>query len=60
MFNITMQKKDHTPELETGAVKAMLDLYDVMRLDVLSVNMRYAQLMRCHISLQYFFLKLLY
>ncbi|KAK4482394.1 hypothetical protein RD792_009549 [Penstemon davidsonii] len=33
-------KKDHTPELETGAVKAFLDLYDVMRHDVLSINMR--------------------
>ncbi|KAK6144004.1 hypothetical protein DH2020_020824 [Rehmannia glutinosa] len=33
-------KKDHTPELETGAVKAILDLYDVMRHDVLSINMR--------------------
>ncbi|KAL3620450.1 Callose synthase 9 [Castilleja foliolosa] len=33
-------KKDRTPELETGAVKAVLDLYDVMRLDVLSINMR--------------------
>ncbi|KAL8505877.1 hypothetical protein ACS0TY_016920 [Phlomoides rotata] len=33
-------KNDQTPELETGAIKAMLDLYDVMRLDVLSINMR--------------------
>ncbi|PIN22751.1 1,3-beta-glucan synthase/callose synthase catalytic subunit [Handroanthus impetiginosus] len=33
-------KKDQTPELETGAVKAILDLYDVMRHDVLSINMR--------------------
>ncbi|KAL7084442.1 hypothetical protein ACP275_14G223700 [Erythranthe tilingii] len=33
-------KKDQTPELETGAVKAILDLYDVMRHDILSINMR--------------------
>ncbi|CAA3013942.1 callose synthase 9 [Olea europaea subsp. europaea] len=33
-------KSDKTPELETGAVKAILDLYDVMRHDVLSINMR--------------------
>ncbi|KAL6499585.1 Callose synthase 9 [Orobanche gracilis] len=33
-------KKDQTPELETGAIKAILDLYDVMRHDVLSINMR--------------------
>uniref|UniRef100_M1D5G5 1,3-beta-glucan synthase n=2 Tax=Solanum tuberosum TaxID=4113 RepID=M1D5G5_SOLTU len=33
-------KKEHTPELETGAVKAIQDLYDVLRLDVLRFNMR--------------------
>ncbi|KAL1561337.1 Callose synthase 9 [Salvia divinorum] len=33
-------KKDQTPDLEAGAVKAILDLYDVMRIDVLSINMR--------------------
>ncbi|KAH6814902.1 glucan synthase-like 10 [Perilla frutescens var. frutescens] len=33
-------KKDRTPELEIGAVKAILDLYDVMRMDVLSIDMR--------------------
>ncbi|XP_055818991.1 callose synthase 9 [Solanum dulcamara] len=33
-------KKEHTPELETGAVKAIQDLYDVLRLDVLHFNMR--------------------
>ncbi|KAG6422840.1 hypothetical protein SASPL_113221 [Salvia splendens] len=33
-------KKDQTPDLEAGAVKAILDLYDVMRMDVLSFNMR--------------------
>ncbi|XP_057776741.1 callose synthase 9 [Salvia miltiorrhiza] len=33
-------KKEQTPDLETGAVKAILDLYDVMRIDVLSINMR--------------------
>lgn len=33
-------KNDKTPALETGAVKAILDLYDVMRHDVLSINMR--------------------
>ncbi|KAG6419846.1 hypothetical protein SASPL_116358 [Salvia splendens] len=33
-------KKDQTPDLEAGAVKAILDLYDVMRMDVLSFNLR--------------------
>ncbi|KAK4736431.1 hypothetical protein R3W88_000128 [Solanum pinnatisectum] len=33
-------KKEHTPELEIGAVKAIQDLYDVLRLDVLRFNMR--------------------
>ncbi|XP_073063640.1 callose synthase 9-like isoform X1 [Primulina eburnea] len=33
-------KKDKTPELETGAVKAILDLYDVMQHDMFSINMR--------------------
>ncbi|KAL3347221.1 hypothetical protein AABB24_021083 [Solanum stoloniferum] len=33
-------KKEHTPELETGAVKAIQDLYDVLRLDVLHYNKR--------------------
>ncbi|KAH0732817.1 hypothetical protein KY289_004005 [Solanum tuberosum] len=32
-------KKEHTPELETGAVKAIQDLYDVLRLDVLRFNL---------------------
>jgi callose synthase len=29
-----------TPESEKGAVKAVQDLYDVVRHDVLSINMR--------------------
>ncbi|XP_071742690.1 callose synthase 9 [Rutidosis leptorrhynchoides] len=33
-------KEVGTPELETGAVNAALDLYDVIQLDFLSVNMR--------------------
>ncbi|KAM7273838.1 hypothetical protein ACFE04_028502 [Oxalis oulophora] len=33
-------KNVETPELEKGAVKAVQDLYDVMRLDFLSLNMR--------------------
>ncbi|TKY50586.1 Callose synthase 9 [Spatholobus suberectus] len=33
-------KETETPELERGAVRAVQDLYDVMRLDVLSINMR--------------------
>ncbi|KAI4307526.1 hypothetical protein L6164_030703 [Bauhinia variegata] len=33
-------KEVETPELEKGAVKAVQDLYDVVRLDVLSINMR--------------------
>lgn len=35
-----MLKEDLTSELESGAIKAIQDLYDVMRLDVLSINMR--------------------
>ncbi|KAL2323845.1 hypothetical protein Fmac_022903 [Flemingia macrophylla] len=33
-------RETETPELERGAVRAVQDLYDVMRLDVLSINMR--------------------
>ncbi|XP_028182986.1 callose synthase 9-like [Glycine soja] len=33
-------KETETPELERGAVRAVQDLYDVMRHDVLSINMR--------------------
>ncbi|XP_057422591.1 callose synthase 9 [Lotus japonicus] len=33
-------KETETPELERGAVRAVQDLYDVVRLDVLSLNMR--------------------
>lgn len=33
-------KEDQTTELESGAIKAIQDLYDVMRHDVLSINMR--------------------
>ncbi|XP_010535892.1 PREDICTED: callose synthase 9 isoform X2 [Tarenaya hassleriana] len=33
-------KENETPENEKGAIKALQDLYDVMRLDILSVNMR--------------------
>ncbi|QCE05705.1 callose synthase [Vigna unguiculata] len=33
-------RETETPELERGAVRAIQDLYDVMRLDVLSINMR--------------------
>ncbi|KAG4998784.1 hypothetical protein JHK85_030223 [Glycine max] len=33
-------KETETPELEKGAVRAVQDLYDVMRHDVLSINMR--------------------
>ena len=37
-----MQREDHTPELESGAIKAVQDLYDVMHYDVLNINMRFA------------------
>lgn len=37
-----LQKETETPELERGAVRAVQDLYDVMRHDVLSINMRFA------------------
>ncbi|PWA86760.1 glucan synthase-like 10 [Artemisia annua] len=33
-------KEAGTPELETGAVNAALDLYDVIQLDLLSIDMR--------------------
>ncbi|CAM8889972.1 unnamed protein product [Rhodiola kirilowii] len=33
-------KEPETPELERGAVKAVRDLYDVMRYDIMSINMR--------------------
>ncbi|XP_059665125.1 callose synthase 9 [Cornus florida] len=33
-------KENETPELESGAIKAIQDLYDVVRHDVLSINMR--------------------
>lgn len=35
-----MLKEVQTPELEKGAIKAVQDLYDVVRHDVLSINMR--------------------
>ncbi|XP_021899823.1 callose synthase 9-like [Carica papaya] len=34
------QKEKEKPELEKGAIKAVQDLYDVVRHDVLSINMR--------------------
>lgn len=37
---VNLQKEVETPELKKGAVKAVQDLYDVIRHDVLSVNMR--------------------
>ncbi|XP_020203976.1 callose synthase 9 [Cajanus cajan] len=33
-------RETETPELERGAVRAVQDLYDVMRFDVLTINMR--------------------
>ncbi|ESW14638.1 hypothetical protein PHAVU_007G004900 [Phaseolus vulgaris] len=33
-------RETETPELERGAVRAIQDLYDVMRLDVIPINMR--------------------
>ena len=37
------QKGAETPEMEKGAVKAVQDLYDVVRHDVLSIDMRYVK-----------------
>jgi callose synthase len=34
------QKENETPEHAKGAIKALQDLYDVMRLDILTFNMR--------------------
>lgn len=39
---LCMQRESETPELQKGAVKAVQDLYDVVRHDVLSINMRFA------------------
>lgn len=39
-----VQKEVETPELEKGAIKAVQDLYDVVRHDVLSINMRFVNL----------------
>ncbi|KAH9611751.1 hypothetical protein KSS87_012090 [Heliosperma pusillum] len=39
-FHFMKQKGAETPDLEKGAVKAIQDLYDVIRHDVLAVNMR--------------------
>lgn len=36
------QKESETPDLKKGAIKAVQDLYDVMRYDFLSVIMRFA------------------
>ncbi|CAI9106685.1 OLC1v1005889C1 [Oldenlandia corymbosa var. corymbosa] len=33
-------KEEYSAELESGAIKAIQDLYDVMRLDVLNINLR--------------------
>lgn len=55
-----MQKSDKTPELETGAVKAILDLYDVMRHDVLSINMRFVEKAGLLFCSLFAFYKLLY
>lgn len=35
-----LQKEGETSDLEKGAVKAVQDLYDIVRHDVLSINMR--------------------
>ena len=40
MFYLYVQKKEESPELVNGAVKAVQDLYDIVRHDVLSYNMR--------------------
>lgn len=38
-----VQKEVGTSDLEKGAVKAVQDLYDVVKHDVLSVNMRFVK-----------------
>lgn len=35
-----VQRESETADLEKGAIKAVQDLYDVVRCDVLSINMR--------------------
>lgn len=40
-LNFILQKEEHSQKQESGAVNALQDLYDVMRFDVLHVNMRY-------------------
>lgn len=38
---LCIQKEAETPVLQKGAVQAVQDLYDVVRHDVLSINMRF-------------------
>jgi callose synthase len=40
ILNLHGQKENETPEHAKGAIKALQDLYDVMRLDILTFNMR--------------------
>ena len=40
-FIFLEQKENETTEHAKGAIKALQDLYDVIRLDVLNFNMRY-------------------
>lgn len=37
------QKEEESPELAKGAVEAVQDLYDVVRHDIISFNMRYGR-----------------
>lgn len=40
LFTFHVKKEAKAPELEKDAVQAVQDLYDVVRHDILSVNMR--------------------
>lgn len=40
-----LQRESKTPELEKGAVKAVQDLYDVVHYDILTLNMRFVDLL---------------
>lgn len=37
------QKEEESPEMAKGAVKAVQDLYDVVRHDIIYLNMRYGR-----------------
>lgn len=49
------QKEEESPELAKGAVKAVQDLYDVVRHDIISLNMRYGRHMLISVFVNFLF-----